>query len=280
MKFLRFGAEGQEKPGLLDEGGLIRDLSGVIKDLTPDQLGAEALAKLADLDVEALPVVEGAPRLGVPVAGIRKVLAIGLNYADHAAETGAVPPKEPMLFSKAITSICGPDDPTELPASSTHLDWEVELGFVIGTRAKAIPAGTGLDHIAGYVLANDYSEREWQKDRAGQFVKGKSHDTFCPLGPWLVTRDEVADPQDLDMYLRVNGESRQKGNTSTMIHKVAFLVDYLSQFVTLEPGDVILTGTPPGVGAGMKPPRYLKAGDIVELGIDGLGTQRHEVVAL
>ncbi|WP_406720897.1 fumarylacetoacetate hydrolase family protein [Thioclava litoralis] len=280
MKLLRHGPDGQEKPGLLDQDGQIRDLSGVIPDLTPEQLGAEALARLAALDPAALPLVPAQTRLGAPVAGTRKVLAIGLNYADHAAETGAVAPKEPMLFSKAVTSICGPNDVTELPPSSTRLDWEVELGFVIGTRAKAIAAGTGLAHIAGYVLANDYSEREWQKDRAGQFVKGKSHDSFCPLGPWLVTRDEIADPQDLSMHLSVNGETRQSGSTATMIHKVVFLVEYLSQFVTLEPGDVILTGTPPGVGAGMKPPQFLRAGDVVELGIEGLGRQRHEVVAL
>lgn len=280
MKLLRFGPVGEEKPGILDGNGSIRDLSGLIADLGPDQLAPDALEKLAAIDLDSLPVIASDTRLGAPVAGVRKVLAIGLNYADHAAETGAIPPEEPMLFSKAVTAICGPNDPTELPSHASQLDWEVELGFVIGTRAKHIATGDGLSHIAGYVLANDYSERGWQKERAGQFVKGKSHDSFCPLGPWLVTRDEIADPQAIDLSLSVSGASRQNGSTATMIHKVAFLVEYLSQFVTLEPGDVVLTGTPPGVGAGMSPKQFLKAGDVVELEGAGLGRQRHDVVTV
>lgn len=278
MKLLRYGAPGAEKPGILDADGRIRDLSGTMADIGPDQLSPGALAELAALDPQDLPLVEGGPRIGAPVAGIRKFLCVGLNYADHARETGKEPPVEPVLFSKAVSSICGPNDDVEIPRGSDRTDWEVELGVVIGTRAKYVSEDDALDHVAGYVLINDVSERRFQSERGGQWVKGKSHDTFGPIGPWLVTKDEVADPQALTLWLDVDGQARQRGTTATMIFGVAHLVHYISQFMTLEPGDVIATGTPPGVGLGMKPPVFLREGQVVTLGIEGLGEQRQRMV--
>lgn len=274
MKFLRYGPRGAERPGVLDRAGRLRDLSGVIGDLSGEVLGR--LAGLAP-DPEALPLVEGAPRIGACVGGVGKFISIGLNYSDHAAETGAKVPPEPVVFLKATSSICGPDDPILLPRGSVKTDWEVELAFVIGKTAKYVSEAEAMDHVAGYCLANDVSEREFQLERSGQWTKGKSCDNFGPIGPWLVTRDEVADPQDLAMWLTVNGKRMQDGSTRTMVYGVAFLVSYLSQFFTLHPGDVISTGTPPGVGLGMKPPQYLKLGDVVELEIAGLGRQRQVV---
>ena len=268
MKFLRYGEPGREKPGILDGNGVLRDLSGQVDDLAGD-----VLARLDSLTADG-PVVEGNPRLGPPVAGTGKMVCIGLNYRDHAAETGATPPPEPMIFMKATSAICGPNDTLELPRGSTNTDLEVELGIVIGKRAKYITEDQVMDHIAGFVAVNDVSEREYQKRRAGQFTKGKSCDTFGPIGPWLVTPDEIADPQKLGLRLMVNGETRQDGNTADMIFGVAFSVAYLSQFMTLHPGDIIATGTPAGVGLGMDPPTFLKAGDEVVLEVDGLGQQR------
>ena len=268
MKFLRYGEPGREKPGILDGNGVLRDISGQVDDLAGD-----VLARLDSLTADG-PVVEGNPRLGPPVAGTGKMVCIGLNYRDHAAETGATPPPEPMIFMKATSAICGPNDTLELPRGSTNTDWEVELGIVIGKRAKYITEDQVMDHIAGFVAVNDVSEREYQKRRAGQFTKGKSCDTFGPIGPWLVTPDEIADPQKLGLRLTVNGETRQDGNTADMIFGVVFSVAYLSQFMTLHPGDIIATGTPAGVGLGMDPPTFLKAGDEVVLEVDGLGQQR------
>lgn len=268
MKFLRYGEPGREKPGILDGNGVLRDLSGQVDDLAGD-----VLARLDSLTADG-PVVEGNPRLGPPVAGTGKMVCIGLNYRDHAAETGATPPPEPMIFMKATSAICGPNDTIELPRGSTNTDWEVELGIVIGKRAKYITEDQVMDHIAGFVAVNDVSEREYQKRRAGQFTKGKSCDTFGPIGPWLVTPDEIADPQKLGLRLTVNGETRQDGNTADMIFGVVYSVAYLSQFMTLHPGDIIATGTPAGVGLGMDPPTFLKAGDEVVLEVDGLGQQR------
>ena len=268
MKFLRYGEPGREKPGILDGNGVLRDLSGQVDDLAGD-----VLARLDSLTADG-PVVEGNPRLGPPVAGTGKMVCIGLNYRDHAAETGATPPPEPMIFMKATSAICGPNDTIELPRGSTNTDWEVELGIVIGKRAKYITEDQVMDHIAGFVAVNDVSEREYQKRRAGQFTKGKSCDTFGPIGPWLVTPDEIADPQKLGLRLMVNGETRQDGNTADMIFGVGYSVAYLSQFMTLHPGDIIATGTPAGVGLGMDPPTFLKAGDEVVLEVDGLGQQR------
>ncbi len=268
MKFLRYGEPGREKPGILDGNGVLRDLSGQVDDLAGD-----VLARLDSLTADG-PVVEGNPRLGPPVAGTGKMVCIGLNYRDHAAETGATPPPEPMIFMKATSAICGPNDTLELPRGSTNTDWEVELGIVIGKRAKYITEDQVMDHIAGFVAVNDVSEREYQKRRAGQFTKGKSCDTFGPIGPWLVTPDEIADPQKLGLRLMVNGETRQDGNTADMIFGVVYSVAYLSQFMTLHPGDIIATGTPAGVGLGMDPPTFLKAGDEVVLEVDGLGQQR------
>lgn len=268
MKFLRYGEPGREKPGILDGNGVLRDLSGQVDDLAGD-----VLARLDSLTADG-PVVEGNPRLGPPVAGTGKMVCIGLNYRDHAAETGATPPPEPMIFMKATSAICGPNDTLELPRGSTNTDWEVELGIVIGKRAKYITEDQVMDHIAGFVAVNDVSEREYQKRRAGQFTKGKSCDTFGPIGPWLVTPDEIADPQKLGLRLTVNGETRQDGNTADMIFGVVYSVAYLSQFMTLHPGDIIATGTPAGVGLGMDPPTFLKAGDEVVLEVDGLGQQR------
>jgi 2,4-didehydro-3-deoxy-L-rhamnonate hydrolase len=279
MKLLRFGPAGFEKPGLLDGQGRLRDLSGVVGHVTSEHLSDKGLAKLAKLNRESLPLVPGTPRLGVPYLGISKFIAIGLNYADHAAESGVPVPSEPILFSKATTCINGPSDDIVIPRSSTKTDWEVELGVVIGNKAQYVAKDKALDHVAGYCVINDVSERNFQLERGSQWDRGKGCDTFGPIGPYLVTRDEVPDPQNLDMWLDVNGQSMQRGNTRTMIFGVAHLVSYVSQFMTLLPGDIITTGTPPGVGMGHKPPQYLKAGDVVTLGIAGLGEQRQRVRA-
>jgi 2,4-didehydro-3-deoxy-L-rhamnonate hydrolase len=280
MKLLRYGPAGQEKPGLLDRDGRIRDLSGQVADIGGQVLSPEGLARLAALDPASLPLVEGSPRYGVPVAGVRKFIAIGLNYADHAAEAGLPLPGEPVVFMKAISCLQGPNDPVVIPRGSTKTDWEVELGVVIGSRASYVEEARALEHVAGYVVVNDVSEREYQIERGGTWDKGKGCDSFGPVGPWLVTRDEVGDVQALDMWLDLNGERRQSGTTRTMIFGVAKLVSYLSEFMTLEPGDIITTGTPPGVGMGHKPePTYLKPGDQLRLGIAGLGEQNQGLVA-
>ena len=278
MKLLRYGPSGQEKPGLLDSNGRIRDLSGIVPDISGEVLAPEGLARLKALDPESLPLVDGSPRLGPCVAGTAKFICIGLNYSDHAAETGATVPPEPIIFMKATSAIVGPNDRIEIPRGSTKTDWEVELGVVIGRHAKYVSEAEAMDHVAGYCLINDVSERAFQAERQGQWTKGKSCDTFGPTGPWLVTADEVPDPQNLRMWLEVNGERVQNGTSATMVYGVRYLVSYLSQFMSLHPGDIISTGTPPGVGLGMKPPRFLKAGDVVTLGIEGLGEQRQEVV--
>ena len=278
MKLVRYGAKGAEKPGLLHVDGTIRDLSRVVRDIDGRALSDEGLSKLFWTDAGKLPIVPEGARLGAPVARTGKLIAIGLNYADHAEEAGLTVPPEPVVFMKATSAICGPDDDVECPRGSEKLDWEVELAFVIGTRAKYVTLEDAMDHVAGYMICNDVSERSFQIERAGQWVKGKSHDTFAPLGPWLVTKDEIKDPQALDLWLNVNGVRRQTGTTATMVYGVAFLVHYLSQFMTLEPGDIITTGTPPGVGMGMKPPKFLRPGDVIELGITGLGSQRQVVV--
>jgi 2-keto-4-pentenoate hydratase/2-oxohepta-3-ene-1,7-dioic acid hydratase in catechol pathway len=272
MKLLRYGPRGQEKPGLLDADGTIRDLSGVVGDLSGEVL--TNLDRVKSIDPATLPVVSGTPRLGACVAGTGKFICIGLNYADHAAESGMAVPPEPVIFMKATSAICGPTDPILIPRTSVKTDWEVELGIVIGKPAKYIAEADALNHVAGYCVINDVSERAFQMERSGQWTKGKSCDNFGQTGPWLVTPDEVPDPQNLPMWLTVNGEKVQNGSTKTMVYGVAHLVAYLSQFMTLHPGDIISTGTPPGVGHGMKPPRYLKVGDVVELGIEGLGQQK------
>ncbi|MGB8841136.1 MAG: fumarylacetoacetate hydrolase family protein [Aliidongia sp.] len=279
MKLLRYGPPGQEKPGLLDAEGRSRDLSGRVADLAGDVLSPAGLARLRELDPAGLPLVEGTPRLGPCVGVIPKIVAVGLNYSDHAAEIGVKPPHEPVLFMKATSAITGPDDDVMIPKGSVKTDWEVELGIVIGSVTRYVSAHDSLAHVAGYCVVNDVSEREYQIERSGQWDKGKSCDTFAPIGPWLVTADEVPDPQNLDVFLDVNGVRRQAGNTRTMIFGVAHLVSYISHFMTLMPGDVIPTGTPPGVGMGMKPPCYLKPGDEVRLGIAGLGEQRQRFVA-
>jgi len=280
MKLLRYGPVGQERPGLLDQNGVIRDLSAHVADIGPDQLSQAALNSLAAIDPATLPVVEGTPRHGAPVTGTRKFIAIGLNFADHAAESGAPVPEEPIVFTKATSCIQGPNDIVMLPRDSVKSDWEVELGVVIGTTARYVEEADALDHVAGYVLVNDLSEREYQLERGGSWDKGKGCDTFGPIGPWLVTRDEVGDVQSLGMWLDVNGKRMQTGNTATMVFDVAALVAYVSRFMTLEPGDIITTGTPPGVGLGMKPePVYLKPGDTMRLGIDKLGEQQQSVIA-
>ncbi|MCS0494447.1 fumarylacetoacetate hydrolase family protein [Ancylobacter sp. MQZ15Z-1] len=278
MKLLRYGAPGEEKPGLLDAEGRIRSLAGQVPDIDGATLAPAALAKLAALDPASLPLVEGSPRLGPCVGQVGKLVCVGLNYSDHAAETGAEIPAEPILFMKATSAICGPNDDVEIPRGSTKTDWEVELGIVIGSPAKYVSEAEALDHVAGYCVVNDVSEREFQIERLGQWTKGKSCDTFGPMGPWMVTKDEIADPQKLGMWLEVNGRKMQNGSTATMIFGAAYLVSYISQFMSLQPGDVISTGTPPGVGLGMKPPSYLKAGDVVSLGIEGLGEQRQRFV--
>ena len=277
MKLVRYGDAGQELPGLLDANHQLRSLQGHLGDLRGDALAS--LADLAQLDVDSLPIVEANPRLGPCVGGVGKFIGIGLNYSDHAAETGASIPEEPLIFMKAASALSGPYDNIVLPRGSTHTDWEVELGVVIGRHGKYLSAEQALEHVAGYCVVNDVSERHYQKERAGQWTKGKSCDSFGPIGPWLVTRDEVADPQQLELWLQVNGEPRQQGSTASMIYGVAYLVSYLSNFMSLHPGDIITTGTPPGVGAGMNPPTYLQAGDVVTLGIAGLGEQRQRVVA-
>ncbi|MFC3141118.1 fumarylacetoacetate hydrolase family protein [Psychromarinibacter halotolerans] len=278
MKLLRYGAPGAERPGLLDADGTIRDLSGIVSDIDGAALSPDSLTRLAALDPATLPAVDGSPRIGSAIARPGKFLCVGLNYADHARETGKEPPAEPVLFSKATTALCGPYDDVEIPRGSDRTDWEIELGIVIGTRAKYVSEADALDHVAGYALVNDVSERRFQSERGGQWVKGKSHDTFGPVGPWMVTKDEIADVQDIDLWLDVDGERRQTGNTKTMIFGVAHLVHYISQFMTLEPGDIIATGTPPGVGLGMKPPTFLKEGQIVTLGAAGLGEQKQRMV--
>jgi len=279
MKLVRYGNPGKEKPGLIDAEGKLRDLSAVIPDVGPAQLGDVTLAKLAKLKTDKLPLVRGKPRMGCPVNGIGKFIAIGLNYTDHAAEAGMPIPKEPVVFTKAISCIQGPDDPVMLPKGSVKGDWEVELGIVIGKQARHVSQKAALDHVAGYCVVNDVSEREFQLERGGQWDKGKGCDTFGPIGPWLVTRDEIPNPQKLTMWLDLNGQRMQTGNTRTMIFSVAKIVSHLSQYMTLMPGDVITTGTPPGVGMGMKPQRFLKKGDVMTLGIEGLGEQRQQVVS-
>lgn len=278
MKLLRYGPPGKEKPGLLDASGRIRDLSGEIADVDGSVLGADSMARLAKLDPEGLPEVEAGVRLGPCVGKVGKLVCVGLNYSDHAEEAGLPVPEEPILFMKATTAICGPDDDVEMPEGADETDWEVELAIVIGTRAKLLKSeDEAMDHVAGYCIVNDVSERNYQARRSGQWVKGKSLDTFAPMGPWLVTRDEIPDPQALKLSLAVNGETRQDGTTETMIFGVRHLVWYVSQFMTLEPGDVISTGTPPGVGLGMKPPVYLKDGDVMRLTVEGLGVQEQKV---
>jgi 2-keto-4-pentenoate hydratase/2-oxohepta-3-ene-1,7-dioic acid hydratase in catechol pathway len=278
MKLTRFGPKGREKPGILDEAGVIRDLTSVVPDITPATLAAGALAKIRKVKPESLPKVRKGVRIGPPVGQVRNFIAIGLNYADHAKETGARIPSEPIIFNKAPSSIVGPNDDVVIPKGSMKTDWEVELAVVIGRGGSYIEEGSALSHVAGYAVCHDVSEREFQLERGGQWVKGKGCPTFGPLGPWLVTREEVTDVQNLDMFLDVDGERMQTGNTRTMIFGVAHLVSYLSQFMLLEAGDVITTGTPPGVGMGMKPPRFLKGGEVVRLGIAGLGEQTQKVV--
>jgi 2,4-didehydro-3-deoxy-L-rhamnonate hydrolase len=277
MKLVRFGNPGAEKPGLIDDQGRLRDLSDVVADITPANLSRSTLQKIAAIAPSELPLVAGEPRLGVPVAGVGKFIAIGLNYADHAAEANLPLPSEPIVFLKAITALTGPNDVVVLPKGSKKSDWEVELGIVIGTRASYVERGEALAHVAGYCVVNDVSEREYQMERGGTWDKGKGCDSFGPVGPWLVTTDEVSDPQALDVWLDVNGQRMQRGNTRTMIFDCAEIVSYVSRFMTLMPGDIIATGTPPGVGMGKKPaPVYLKPGDVMTLGIEGLGTQRQQ----
>lgn len=279
MKLLRVGTAGSEKPAALDENGVIRDLSGHVSDIDGSTIGDASLAKLGQLDLAALPEISADQRIGPCVGSVGKMVCIGLNYSDHAEESGLEVPPEPVVFFKATSAICGPNDSIEVPRGSTALDWEVELAIVIGRECKYVDEADAFDHIAGYCIVNDVSERDFQIHRSGQWVKGKSADTFGPMGPWLVTRDEVPDPQNLGMKLEVNGNTRQHGSTSTMVYQVPFLVSYVSQFMSLQAGDVISTGTPPGVGMGMKPPAYLVEGDVVTLEIDGLGTQRQSVRA-
>lgn len=279
MKLLRYGEIGRERPGLIDAEGNIRDLSQNIADLSGETLDPAALEKLSHVDPATLPLVHGTQRLGPCVAGTGKFICIGLNYSDHAAETGATVPPEPIIFMKATSAIVGPNDDVVIPRGSEKTDWEVELGVVIGRHAKYVRQDEALDYVAGYCTINDVSERAFQTERSGQWTKGKSCDSFGPIGPWLVTKDEVADPQNLGMWLTVNGQKVQDGSSKTMVYGVRYLVSYLSQFMSLHPGDIISTGTPPGVGMGMKPPRYLKAGDVIELGIEGLGNQRQNVRA-
>lgn len=277
MKLVRFGPKGKEKPGLIDESGTLRSLADHIDDLTPDVIGSEVFAELAKIDVSSLEVVEG-ERLGVPVANVGKIVCIGLNYSDHAEEAGMEVPPEPVVFMKATSALSGPYDDVELPRGSVKTDWECELAIVIGKEAKYVEVEDAFDYVAGYTVLNDISEREYQIERSGQWVKGKSHDTFAPVGPWFVTKDEVDDPQALSMWLDVNDKRFQEGTTSTMVYGVAFLVSYLSKFMSLQPGDIISTGTPPGVGMGQKPQVFLKEGDVMTLGIQGLGSQKQTVV--
>jgi len=279
MKLVRYGAIGQEKPGLIDKSGQLRDLSGQVKDFAGEAFSPASLAKIAALDPASLPAVSGKPRIGSPVGGLPKFIAIGLNYSDHAAEVGMPIPAEPIIFMKANNSLCGPNDAVEKPRGSTKLDWECEIAIIIGTRAKYVSEADALNYVAGYAVCNDVSERNFQIERLGQWTKGKSHDTFGPLGPWLVTKDEIPNVQKLSMWLDVNGKRCQTGSTATMIFGCAKIVSYVSEFMTLLPGDIITTGTPPGVGQGMKPPKFLNVGDVVTLGIEGLGEQRQEIIA-
>lgn len=278
MKLVRYGEVGKEKPGILDAQGTVRDLSGHVRDIDAGAVSEESLAKLRGLDIEGLPKVGGNPRLGAPIANVPKLICIGLNYADHAKESGLPIPAEPVVFMKAISAIVGPNDTVVLPKGSKKGDWEVELAFVIGKTARSVSEADAMNHVAGYMICNDVSEREWQLEHGSQWSKGKSFDTFAPLGPWFVSKDEITDPHNLAMRLEVNGKRMQNGNTNTMIFGVPKLVSYLSYFVTLQPGDVVSTGTPPGVGMGIKPsPVFLKAGDTMRVGIDGLGEQNQKV---
>ena len=278
MKLVRYGEAGKEKPGILDAQGAIRDLSGVVKDIDAGAVSPEGLTKLRGVKVDSLPKVSGNPRLGPPIASVPKLICIGLNYADHAKEANQPIPAEPVVFMKAISAITGPNDEVRLPKGSKKGDWEVELAFVIGRKAQNVTEADALNHVAGYMICNDVSEREWQLEHGSQWSKGKSFDTFAPLGPWFVTADEIKDPQNLSMWLEVNGQRKQNGNTSTMIFGVKKLVSYLSYMCTLTPGDVVSTGTPPGVGMGIKPaPQFLKSGDEMRLGVDGLGEQKQKV---
>jgi 2-keto-4-pentenoate hydratase/2-oxohepta-3-ene-1,7-dioic acid hydratase in catechol pathway len=278
MKLMRVGQPGQEKPAILDAEGKIRDLSAHVKDIGGDAISPEGLKKIAAIDLSTLPVLNE-DRIGACIAGTGKFICIGLNFSDHAAETGATVPPEPVIFMKATSAIVGPNDNVVIPRGSEKTDWEVELGVVIGKTAKYVSEADALDYVAGYCVSHDVSERAFQTERAGQWTKGKSCDTFGPIGPWLVTKDEITDPQNLGMWLKVNGQTMQDGSSKTMVYGVAHVVSYLSQFMSLHPGDVISTGTPPGVGMGQKPPRYLKTGDVVELGIEGLGSQKQTFVA-
>lgn len=279
MKLLRFGPAGQEKPGMIDAEGTLRDLSGVIGDLAGDAVSLSALDRLRALDPNSLPIHEAPPRIGACLAWVPNFLCVGLNYGKHAAETGATPPKEPILFNKTSSALSGPDDAVVIPKDSQKADWEVELGVIIGEVTEHVSEAEALSRVAGYCTINDVSEREFQQERGGQWTKGKSAPTFGPIGPWLVTADEVPDPQDLPLWMSLNGEMMQKSSTSDMIFSVAEIVSYMSRFMRLVPGDIIATGTPEGVGLGMKPPRFLKPGDVMELGVEGLGTQRQEVRA-
>lgn len=279
MKLVRFGPKGSEKPGIVDGDGNIRDLSQHTSDITAETLAPENLAKLADVDPSSLPLAPKDARIGAPVARSWNFIAIGLNYADHAKETGQDIPSEPILFNKLGNCICGPNDDVIYPRNSKHMDWEVEIAFIMGRRAQYVEEKDALDYVAGYAICNDVSERMFQSKRNGQWVKGKSAETFGPLGPWLVTKDEVPDPHNLALELKVNGDVMQSGSSSTMIFSIPYLVAYITQFCTLEPGDVVTTGTPPGVGCAMKPRRYLNAGDVMELSIEKLGSQRQKVVA-
>lgn len=278
MKLLRYGPKGEEQPGMLDADRQIRSLAGVVPDIDGTTLAPHVLDQLRALDPTALPLVEGEPRLGPPVARVGKLVCIGLNYADHAAESGATVPPEPVVFMKATSAISGPNDPVEIPRGSEKTDWEVELGVVIGTAAKYVDEAEAMEHVAGYCVVNDVSERAFQMERHGQWVKGKSHDTFAPLGPWLVTKDEVPDPQALVLWLEVDDRRRQDGSTRTMVHRIPFLISYLSRFMSLQPGDIISTGTPPGVGLGQKPPTFLRPGQTMRLGIEGLGIQEQRTI--
>jgi 2-keto-4-pentenoate hydratase/2-oxohepta-3-ene-1,7-dioic acid hydratase in catechol pathway len=279
MKLLRYGPPGKEKPALLDKSNQLRDLSGIIPDLAGEALSSDSLTRLAALNPDTLPIVTNTHRIGPCVSHVGKFICIGLNYSDHAAEAGMKPPAEPVVFMKATSAICGPDDNVVIPRNSQKTDWEVELGVVIGTHAKYVAEANALSHVAGYCVVNDVSERAFQTEGTGQWTKGKSADTFGPIGPWLVTRDEVPDPQNLNMWLKVNDHQYQSGNTKTMIFPVAHIVSYLSRFMSLHPGDIISTGTPPGVGMGRKPPVFLKPGDKIHLGVQGLGEQNQTVVA-
>ena len=279
MKLLRIGEIGAERPAILDHNQIVRDLSCEIDDFSGDRLSESGLADIATIDPSVLPKIEGPVRIGPCVGGVGKFICIGLNYSDHAAETGLDVPSEPIIFMKATSAICGPNDPIILPRGSEKTDWEVELAVVIGKRAKYVSQAEAMDYVAGYCVVNDVSERAFQIERSGQWTKGKSCDNYGQIGPWLVTKNEISDPQNLNLWLKVNDETMQNGSTQTMVFGVAYVVSYLSQFMSLHPGDIISTGTPPGVGMGLKPPRYLQSGDVVELGIDGLGNQRKKVIS-